>query len=160
MRSRYTARKGACQALPQGSSVLDGGADVEDVAVAHDVFLPLQTHLAALARLGFRTDSHEFLVVDHLGADETALEVRVDLPGGAGSAIAAVNRPGAHLVFTDREERGELEKVVGRADETLARGFPQPDRFEKGGLLGWIQLRDFRFHRGAQRQALRAASTH
>src|SRR5436853_921484 len=54
MRERYPTAQGGCQALPQNSSVLDGGADVEDVAVADDVFLAFETHLAALARLGFR----------------------------------------------------------------------------------------------------------
>ena len=67
--------------------MLDGGADVQDVAVADDILLPFQAHLPALARLGLRPGRHEFLVVDHFGPDEPALEVRVDLPGGAGSAI-------------------------------------------------------------------------
>src|SRR5207248_10113620 len=107
--ARLAARRVRC-------ACLHGSADVQDVAVADDVLLAFEAHLAARARLRFRSSGHELLVMDHLGADESAFEIGMDLPGGARCAVPAMDRPGAHLVFANGEEGRELEQMVRGAD--------------------------------------------
>src|SRR6266699_2544671 len=59
---------------------------------------------------------HELLERRGLGADEAALEVRVDCAGGVEGGLATADRPGAHLVLAHREERLETEQTIARVD--------------------------------------------
>jgi len=73
-------------------AALHGKPEVDDVAVAHDVVLALEAELPRLAALRLAAQADEVLVRDHLGADEAALDVAVDLAGrvergGGGSAM-------------------------------------------------------------------------
>src|SRR5690606_9717132 len=56
----------------------DVEAEVDDVAFAHHVVLPLDPELPGLARTLLAAARDELLVADHLRANEAALEVRVD----------------------------------------------------------------------------------
>src|SRR5439155_17555093 len=58
---------------------LHGEPEVDDVAVLDDVVLALEPELPRLAAPGLAPEAHELLVGDHLGADEAALDVAVDL---------------------------------------------------------------------------------
>src|SRR2546421_12565598 len=73
--------------------------------------------LAWLLALAPRADGEELAPVDPLGADEPALEVRVDHAGALGRPGAGPKRPGARLVFAGREERPPAEEVVRAAGE-------------------------------------------
>ena len=67
-------------------------AEKRDIAVGHAVVAPLGAHLALIfGALGAEGD--EILQADDLGADETALKVFVDAPGGAAGVGAGANRP-------------------------------------------------------------------
>src|SRR6266545_607958 len=97
-------------------------ADVEDVAVLHDVLLALEPQLPLVSRPRLAAERDEVVVVDDLGADEAALEVGVDAARRARSAVAPADGPGANLVLAHREERDQVEQVVGGADEARPRG--------------------------------------
>ena len=71
---------------------------MEDVAVLGEVFLALDAHLAGVLGALFALAGDEVLVGDGLGADEAALEVSVDDPGGLRRAGAAADGPGTGLL--------------------------------------------------------------
>src|SRR6266540_2240628 len=87
------------------------------VAVLHDVVLPLAAHFPGRARPLLAAVSDVVVVGDGLGADEAALEVAVNLPGGLGCAGAAVDRPGPRLLRPGGEERLQVEQLVGGANK-------------------------------------------
>src|ERR1700682_2440562 len=132
----------------------DREADVQDVAVLHQVLLALHAQLAVVSRLGLAAAGDEIRVMHHLGADEAALEVGVDAAGGARSAAAAADGPGLHLVLADREEADPVEQLVGGADEAGAARRGEAHRLQEVGLLGGIELRDLRLDRGTERDRL------
>src|SRR5215831_3691365 len=72
--------------------------EVDDVAVGDDVLLALQAELADLADLGLGLEGQQIIDAHHLRTDEAALDVRVDLAGGAVRGGALADRPGAALV--------------------------------------------------------------
>ena len=57
-------------------------AELNDVAVLHDVVLALHAHQAPRLRLGHRSGGDQVVVRDDLGLDEAPLEVSVDHAGG------------------------------------------------------------------------------
>ena len=91
----------------------DVETDLEHVAVLHFVVLALDAQLADLARLRPRPDLEQLVPVDHLGADEPALQVAVDHARALGRLGAGAERPRARFVFAGREERAPAEQVVG-----------------------------------------------
>ena len=56
--------------------------EIDDVAVEHDVLLAFETQLAVVAARRERSAREQVLVTDDFGANEPALNVGVDLPGG------------------------------------------------------------------------------
>ena len=56
----------------------DVEAEVHDIAFPDDVFLAFQPQLAGFLRARLALAGHEVVVADHFGADEAALEIRVD----------------------------------------------------------------------------------
>src|SRR5687768_9930128 len=73
------------------------------VAVGDDVFLALEPQLADVARAGLAAALDVVVERDGLGADEAALEVRMDHAGGLGGARAFRHGPGARLLLTQPE---------------------------------------------------------
>src|SRR5687768_2284001 len=94
-------------------------AEVDDIAVLHDVFLTFQADFAVVAARSHRTARRQRLIGDDLGADEPALNVAVNFAGGKLRGGAARDGPGAAFVFADREERHVTEQVVGGADHAI-----------------------------------------
>src|SRR5688572_17016972 len=78
-------------------------AEQQHVAVVHDVILALLPHHALLLHPLPATVRDEVGVARRLGLDEAALEVGVDDPRRLRRGVAAVNGPGAHLLFAGRE---------------------------------------------------------
>src|SRR5688572_24020405 len=67
--------------LNRVGTVLGGKAEIDDIAVLHDVFLALEPHFAVIAADRHRPAADQRVVGDDLGADEAALNVTVDLAG-------------------------------------------------------------------------------
>src|SRR5579872_629791 len=68
---------------------LDVEAEVDHIAVAHHILLPLQACDAALTRRGKRAGLDQVVIGGHLGTNEAALNVAVDGPGRLWGARAA-----------------------------------------------------------------------
>ena len=67
--------------------------DVHDLAVFHDVLLPLDLQAASVFDRLLGAVLHEDVVGDHLGSNEPSFEVRVDASGGLSgrSSVASWN---------------------------------------------------------------------
>src|SRR5207245_5260489 len=116
--------------------------EVDDVAVLHDVLLALETQLPCLATLRLAPVADEIVERDHLGADEPALDVAVDLAGGLERRRAAADGPRAALVLARGEEAHEVEQVVARADEAVARALGESEGVEESSAIGRLESRD------------------
>ncbi len=89
-------------------------AELDDVAVLHDVVLALHAGLALRAGLGDRAGRDQVLEADDLGLDEALLEVGVDDAGRLRGRPALADRPGARLLGARREVG--LQTEGGEAD--------------------------------------------
>jgi hypothetical protein len=92
---------------------------VHHVAVDDDVLLALEAQLAGGLHGGLGLVLLDGLVGHDLGADEAALEVRVDLAGRAGRLGAAADGPGAHFLLAAGEVRDHVQHGVAGADERV-----------------------------------------
>src|ERR1044072_5512706 len=99
-------------AAPRASDV---EAEVNHVAFLHDIGLALEAQLARFACALLAAPRDVLVVADDLGANEAALEVRVDRAGRLRRRRVALRRPGAHLFRAGRVERLEPEQLVRRA---------------------------------------------
>ena len=131
-------------------------AEVDDVAVLHDVFLALEPHLAVVAARGHRSARDQRVVADDLRADEPARDVAVDLAGRELRRRAARDRPRAALVFADREERNVAEQIVAGADDAIEPGFGESQIGEERRGVGGVELRDFELDLRAERRPPRS----
>src|SRR4028119_1505183 len=96
---------------------LHAEAEVDAVAVMHHVLLAFQTQGSFFAGRVPTTEFFQFLKSDSLRTDEAARDVAVNLRGGNHRRVAALDRPGAHLVLADREKRLQSrseERRVGK----------------------------------------------
>src|SRR5438094_7513264 len=81
-----------------------GEAEVDNVAVLHDVILAFEPDLTAIAARGHRAARDQRIVADHFRANEPPRDVAVNLAGGELCGRVPRNRPRAALVVADREE--------------------------------------------------------
>ena len=110
--------------------------DIYYISVAHRIGFAFHAHSAVLLSFGHAARRHKVVVVDHLGADKTALQVGVDGPGGALGHRAPAYRPGAHLVFASRQEADQAQQRVRFADHFAQPRRPQSHALAKlGGVL-------------------------
>src|SRR5690349_435090 len=86
-------------------------AELDDVAIAHDVVLALDAGLARGAGGGQRAGRDEVVVGNHLGLDEPALEVAVDDAGRLRRRRASLDRPGPGLLGASGEEGLQAERA-------------------------------------------------
>src|SRR5205814_753854 len=97
---RYeTSRTASCGRCCRSASC--GEPEIDDVAVTHDVVLAFEPHLAAVTARGHRAAGDQVVVAHHLGADEAARDVAVNLARRELGGRAARNRPRAALVLAD-----------------------------------------------------------
>src|SRR5580765_5739085 len=140
-------------------AALHGKPEVDDVAVAHDVVLALEAELPRLAALRLAAQADEVLVRDHLGADEAALDVAVDLAGRLERRRAPADRPCAALVLARGEKADEVEERVARADEAGARAFRETEVGEERVAIARVELRDLGLEPRGERHLLGAFGT-
>src|SRR5205809_559468 len=105
-------------ALPDASNV---EADVQDVAVAHDVGLPLEPLLPLAGDLRVRAQFDQVAPVDDFAPDEAAGDVGVDRAGGIERGLAVAQRPRPRLLFAGGEERDQVERAGEPAGDVLER---------------------------------------
>src|SRR5690606_29175437 len=85
-----------------------------------------------------------------LGADEAALEVRVDLAGSFGRARALADGPGPDLLLARREEADEAEQAVAGVDQAVEAALLEAEVGEERGALLRIQLAQLGLDPGGQ----------
>ena len=119
-------------------------AEVDDVAILHDVVLALDADLAFLAGGGDAAGGDEVVVVDDLGADEAALEVRVDLAGSFRCRRALDDGPGAALIRAGRQEGLQAQEVERSLDQAVEAALRLTEVFEEGLGLFFVKLGDLR----------------
>src|SRR5439155_10526792 len=124
------------------------------VAVLHDVLLALEAELARFAAFRLAAVPDEVVEGDHLGADEAALDVAVDLAGRLERRRAAADRPGPALVLARSEEAHEVEEMVARTDEPVARARREADVTEESLTVGRLELRDLGFQARGEHESL------
>ncbi len=83
--------------------------------------------------------------MDHLGADEAALDVGVDLAGCTHRAGVARHGPRSTFVGAHGQHRHEIDQRVGGANEAIARGFVEAQRDRELGLIGFGHRGDVLF---------------
>jgi len=83
------------------SGILGREAEIDDIAVSHDVFLALEPDLSVIAARCHRAACDEGVVADDLSANEAACDVAVDFAGGRLSGCTARDRPGAAFILAD-----------------------------------------------------------
>src|SRR5262245_40694405 len=130
--------------LPDLRSVTRGASDVEaemdDVAVLDHVLLALDPQRAGLLAFGLAAVREEVLEADHLGADEAALDVAVDLARGARRERAARHGPRPTLVGPRGQHADQVDQRERRADEAVYGGLGEPDRREELALFRCVEL--------------------
>src|SRR5438552_5500368 len=139
-------------------SCLYSKPEVDDVAVLHDVLLALEAELPRLPALRLASVADELVEGDHLGADEAALDVAVDLAGGFEGRGAAADRPGAALVLARGEEAHQVEQVIARSDEAVAGALREAEVAEEGSPIRGLELGDLRLEIRREHERLAAFS--
>src|SRR5438105_10410127 len=139
------------------TSASDIEAEMNDVAVGDGVFLAFEARLTGLLALRLAAVADEIVVGDDLGADESLLDVAVDLAGGLLRDGAAPDRPGADLVFARGQEAHQVEQPVGGLHEAVARRSVETGVAQERRLILGRQLGDLTLEPPRHRQAFAAA---
>ena len=114
------------------------------------IVLAFEAELAGFTHLRFGLQRQEILDAHHLGADEAALDVRVDLSGRLVGREALADRPGAAFVVTRGEEADERQQRECRAHKPIARRFGEAESRDEVLLIGGRHLGDVLFDLGRQ----------
>src|SRR5207247_1611719 len=104
----------------------------------HHVVLPFDLQLSGLAHRVLRSVLDELIVRRHLGANEAALEIRMNAAGGLPRTSTATDWPRANLVLADREKRNGIEQPIRRPDEPRQRRLADAEVREKRRLVGRV----------------------
>src|SRR5579863_2034194 len=120
-------------------------------SVVHFVFLTFKFEMTARARFSQAPVSNQIVVGDYLRADESLLDVAVNLTRGVERCAPGANRPGTALILAHSEERDQIEEAVPRADKARDRRFLQPIAFHELSRFSVGELGHLRFHLAANR---------
>ena len=97
-------------------------AEVDHVAVLHDIVLTLTAELPFFLGGVDAAVLHHVIVGDYLGTDETALNVGVDLTGCLRRLGTLADGPCTALVLTVGQEGDETQQGIGALDEAVQTG--------------------------------------
>src|SRR5262249_11681540 len=115
-------------------------ADLEDIAVYHFVVLTLDAQLACILGRLPGAQAKQFVPSDHLGPDETTLEVRMDDAGTLGRPGTGPERPGPALFFTGRQEGPAAQQVIGGPGHPGQGAFAQAEALQEFGPGPGVKL--------------------
>src|SRR5215813_14422359 len=117
-------------------------SEVDDIALLDNVVLALEAHLPGILRARFAFARKVVGERDHLGTDESPLEVGMDDGGRLRRSRPDAHGPGAHLLGPRSKEGLEPEQTVSRADHPVESRFLETELGEELGTLALIELRD------------------
>src|ERR1041385_3974662 len=92
-------------------------ADMQDVAILHDVIFALKSQLAFGSGVGLRARLQQRVPVNSLGPDEVLFQIRMDGSRRSLRARSPGHGPGAALIFTNGEERNHTQQLISLADQ-------------------------------------------
>jgi len=123
--TKNLAKESEIQQILQKNECMDIFKDIvlekTNIAVLHDVLLPLRLELAGRLHRGLGFARPPGLVpvlkLVNVGADETLLKVPVDRPGRLRGRKPFPNRPLAHLVGAAREKTLHVQRLVPQLDD-------------------------------------------
>src|SRR5262249_5310943 len=118
-RTRVRNKPTAAVRSRSAPSESDVEAELDHVAVLHDVVLALHAGLPSSTRSGHGPEVDEIGVPDDLGLDEATLEVGVDDAGGLGRRGALLDGPGTGLLGPSGEVRLQAQGVEPDAGELV-----------------------------------------
>src|ERR687887_197153 len=115
--------------LAQRLYVLRRKPEMHDAPVGDDVTFALEPHLARLLRARFPPERDVVVVGDGLGANEAALEVRMDYARRLRRLGAARDRPGCCLLRPGGEIGDQIEQRITGADQAVEARFARRQIF-------------------------------
>src|SRR5262249_30529861 len=118
-------------------------AELDHVAVLHDVVLALDACLPRGPRGGDRPGGDQVVVGHDLGLDEAPLEVAMDHPGRLGCRRPDADRPGPGFLWPGGQERGQPERGEPGLGQPVQSRLPEPEFCREFGRLAFGQLREF-----------------
>ncbi len=124
-------------------------AEVDDVAVADDVFLSFKTDFARGAGGLFGAEGLEFVEGDGFGLNEAAFYVGVDFSCGVEGDSALMDGPGAKLAGDDGEKADEAQSRIAAMGEFENGGFGDAHISHKLGFRFGVKLGKLVFEFGA-----------
>src|SRR5262245_5859816 len=127
---------------------LVGEAEMQHVAVLHDVVFALKPELAGVAGTRFAIEADIVVIGNGLGADEPLLEISMDDACRLWRLGAPGDSPGTRLLRTHGEIGHEVKELVAGPDHTVEAGLSKTDCIEIFFLLGRRQYRDLAFDLG------------
>ena len=136
--------------------ILHVEAEVDHVAVLDDVLLALAAQQSLFLCRRDAAAADHVVEIDRFGADETALDVGVDLARGLRGLGAVFDGPSPALVLAVGQERDEAEQRVGALDQAVEAGLLNAELLEEHRAILAVELGDVLLELGADRQNLRA----
>src|SRR5450631_3008909 len=118
----------------------DVEAKVHDVTLAHDVLLALKAQFAGFLCPRLSTISHIIIERDHLGADEAALEVRMNHSRRLWRGRTGTHRPCTHLLRSRGKVSLKAKQAVAGTNHAIEPGFAQLELLQKFGAIGLLEL--------------------
>src|SRR5690606_300356 len=126
----------------------------QNISILHDVVLSLGTHEPLIARGLHASHTLEIGKGYGLGANETALEIRVDHPSRLRRFRPYGNGPGSDLLYTGGEIRVQAEKPVSSPNQAMQPGLLESQRREELGPLFVPEFGQLRFDLARDRDNL------
>src|SRR5882672_6196117 len=122
--------------------------EMHDVPIGDDVFLAFEAQPAGLAGARLAAERHIVVIRNGLGADEAALEIRMDDARRLRRLGAAGDGPGFCLLGPCGEIREQAQETVSGADQAIEPGLVEPDGSQILRALGGRQHGDLGFDLG------------
>ncbi len=122
---------------------------MHDVAILHDVVFSLDRQLACCLDRRLRAKLEEIVALHDLCANESTLEVGVDLAGSLGRPGASVDGPGMNLRLSNGEKRDEIQRAIPGADDFVKPWLIEPERLDELRALFFGELHDLGLDRCA-----------
>src|ERR1700722_4074230 len=108
---------------------------MQHIPVGDDIVFAFEAKFTGLTRARFAAAGDITAIGDCRGADEPLLEIAVNDAGRLRRLGALLNRPGARLFRSDREEGDEMQQLVACPDYAVEARLVEADRLEIVALL-------------------------
>jgi hypothetical protein len=91
--------------------------EVHDFTIVHDIFFPFQLELGTNSRFGKASSRNKVPEFHYFSANEPALNVGMDFPGGLKGGRSCPDRPSPAFVVTNGEKRNQTQELIAGVDQ-------------------------------------------